>query len=77
MLKFIFWSLLLANVSLLAYQLGYLDTLIPDGREPARMKRQFHAELMKQIRAKAYAQAVDSYAAYCFYGDPMASAISS
>ena len=31
------------------------------------------AEVMKQIRAKAYAQAIDSYAAYCFYGDPMAS----
>jgi CHAT domain len=31
------------------------------------------AAAMKQIRAKAYAQAIDSYAAYCFYGDPMAS----
>jgi hypothetical protein len=32
------------------------------------------AETMKQIRARAYSEAVDSYAAYCFYGDPMASA---
>ena len=31
------------------------------------------AEVMKEIRAKAYTLAIDSYAAYCFYGDPMAS----
>ena len=43
---------------------------------PQALKGVPFAELMKQIRAKAYAQAVDSYAAYCFYGDPMASAIS-
>jgi hypothetical protein len=30
------------------------------------------AEAMKRIRSKAYDQAIDSYAAYCFYGDPMA-----
>jgi len=62
MLKFIFWSLLLANVSLLAYQLGYLDTLIPDGREPARMKRQFHAELMKQMSTSEIAAATAAIA---------------
>jgi hypothetical protein len=31
------------------------------------------AKIMKEIRTKAYTQAIDSYAAYCFYGDPMAS----
>jgi hypothetical protein len=31
------------------------------------------AQIMKQIRTKAYTQAIDSYAAYCFYGDPLAS----
>jgi hypothetical protein len=33
------------------------------------------AEIMMQIRAQAYEKAIDSYAAYCFYGDPMASAV--
>lgn len=32
------------------------------------------AAIMKDVRARAYAEAVDSYAAYCFYGDPMAKA---
>jgi CHAT domain-containing protein len=41
---------------------------------PQALKGVPFAEVMKQIRAKAYAQAVDSYAAYCFYGDPMAAA---
>lgn len=31
------------------------------------------AEVMKQIRAKGYEEAIDSYVAYCFYGDPLAS----
>jgi hypothetical protein len=31
------------------------------------------AKIMKEIRAKAYTQTIDTYAAYCFYGDPMAS----
>jgi len=31
------------------------------------------AEIMQEIRAKAYDEGIDSYAAYCFYGDPMAS----
>jgi hypothetical protein len=32
------------------------------------------AEALKFIRAKAYDEAIDSYAAYCFYGDPAARA---
>jgi hypothetical protein len=58
MLKFIFWSLLLANAGLLAYQLGYLDAWIPDGHEPARVKRQVHAESMKPMSAVAIAAAL-------------------
>lgn len=60
MLKFIFWSLLLANAGLFAYQRGYLDSWIPDGHEPARLKRQFHAELMKPISADALAAAASA-----------------
>jgi hypothetical protein len=30
------------------------------------------SDIMKRIRAKAYDEAIDSYAAYCFYGDPNA-----
>ena len=32
------------------------------------------SEALKSIRAKAYDEAIDSYAAYCFYGDPEARA---
>jgi hypothetical protein len=55
MLKFIFWSLLLANIGLLMYQQGYLESWIPDGHEPARMSRQALAELMKPIAAGEFA----------------------
>jgi len=41
---------------------------------PLALKGVPFAEVMKQIRAEAYTSAIDSYAAYCFYGDPMASA---
>lgn len=41
---------------------------------PLALKGIPFAQIMQQIRAKAYDEAVDSYAAYCFYGDPMASA---
>jgi hypothetical protein len=51
MLKFIFWSLLLANIGLLMYQGGYLESWISDGHEPARISRQAHPELMKPIAA--------------------------
>jgi hypothetical protein len=53
MLKFIFWSLLLANVGLFVYQRGYLDAWIPNGHEPARMTTQFNADLMKPMAASA------------------------
>jgi hypothetical protein len=55
MLKFIFWSLLLANVGLFVYERGYLDDMLSGAHEPARMTKQFHAELMKPIAASAIA----------------------
>lgn len=51
MLKLLFWGLLLANGALFAFHQGYLDTLIPDGREPARMGRQFNADKIKLVAA--------------------------
>lgn len=60
MLKFIFWSLLLANVGLFVYQQGYLNSVISDGREPTRMDHQFHTELMKPIAATALASAAST-----------------
>ncbi len=58
MLKFIFWSLLLANVGLFVYQRGYLDAWIPDGHEPARMTKQFNADLMKPIAGATAASTI-------------------
>lgn len=49
MLKFFFWILLLANSGLLAYQQGYFDTLMPSGREPARLKDQLNADKVRLI----------------------------
>lgn len=53
MLRFLFWTLLLANVGLFAYRSGYLETWFPDGRDPDRMSRQFNADKMKPIAAGA------------------------
>lgn len=49
MLKLIFWALLAANGLLFAYQQGYLETLLPSGREPARMRNQLNADKIKLI----------------------------
>jgi hypothetical protein len=49
MLKFFFWILLLANLGLFAYRQGDLDTLVPSGREPARMSNQLNADKVKLI----------------------------
>ncbi len=51
MLKFFFACLLLANGALFAYQRGYLDTFISDGREPARAARQLNADKIRVISA--------------------------
>jgi hypothetical protein len=53
MLKFLFWSLLLANAVLFAYQRGYLGTWISDGHEPARRAAQFNPDKIRQIPASA------------------------
>lgn len=42
---------------------------------PEALKGRAFGDIMKGIRGKAYSTAVDSYAAYCFYGDPMASIV--
>lgn len=60
MLKFIFWSLLLANAALFAYGQGYLGSFKAAEREPARMKNQLAAEriaLVPAAQAEAAAQA--------------------
>jgi hypothetical protein len=49
MMKFLFCSLLAANGLLFAYQQGYLDTLAPNGREPARMANQLNADKIKLL----------------------------
>lgn len=53
MLKFFFWILLLANAALLAYQQGYLDAMVPSGREPGRMSNQLNADRIRLIPAAA------------------------
>jgi hypothetical protein len=49
MLKFFFSLLLLANAALFAYQRGYLEPLLPSGREPGRASRQLNADKIKLI----------------------------
>ncbi|MEN3293469.1 MAG: hypothetical protein V7642_2722 [Burkholderiales bacterium] len=51
MMKFFFWILLLANAGLFAYRQGYLDTMMPSSREPARMSNQLNADKVKLIPA--------------------------
>lgn len=49
MLKFFFSLLLLANAALFAYQRGYLEPLLPSGREPGRASRQLNADKIRLI----------------------------
>ncbi len=53
MLKLLFATLLLANAGLFAYQQGYLETLLPEGREPGRLAGQINADKIKLISASA------------------------
>jgi hypothetical protein len=53
MLKFIFGALLAANALLFAYQQGYLEALLPSGREPARMRNQLNADKIGLVAAPA------------------------
>lgn len=49
MLKFLFWTLLLANGLLFAYERGYFEFGAPSGREPARMRNQLNADKVKIV----------------------------
>lgn len=49
MLKIFFSILLAANAALFAYQRGYLDTIFPSGREPARMQGQINADRIRIV----------------------------
>ncbi|MCH8617787.1 SPOR domain-containing protein [Undibacterium sp. TS12] len=51
MLRFLFWSLLLLNGFLLAFNLGYLGHWSLDTHEPERLKKQHHADQLKLITA--------------------------
>lgn len=53
MLRFAFWSLLSLNALLLAYNLGYLGDWSLEAHEPGRLKKQHHAEQLRQIPASA------------------------
>jgi hypothetical protein len=50
-MKFFFWILLLANAGLFAYRQGYLETMMPSSREPARMANQLNADKVKLVPA--------------------------
>jgi hypothetical protein len=49
MLKFFFWLLLAANAVMFAYQRGYLESVLPSGREPQRLARQLRPEAIRLV----------------------------
>ncbi len=51
MLKLVFGCLVAANAGLYAYQQGYLETLLPEGREPGRAASQLYADKIKLLPA--------------------------
>ncbi|MBI3283233.1 MAG: SPOR domain-containing protein [Burkholderiales bacterium] len=53
MLRFIFWSLLILNALLLAFNFGYLGHWSLDAHEPERLKMQHHADQLNLISASA------------------------
>ena len=53
MLKFSFWTLLLINALLLAYNFGYLDHIGLDSHEPKRIKMEQDANRLQLLSAKA------------------------
>jgi hypothetical protein len=53
MLKLLFWGLLLANGVLFAFHQRYLDSWLPEAREPTRMAKQLNADKIKLISASA------------------------
>ena len=76
MLKFIFFSLLLVNAGLFAWHQGYLNDVIANEREPARLTNQLHAEQIKLV-SSASAQAMLSAAVQENGENPMPSATAS
>jgi hypothetical protein len=53
MLRFFFWTLLLINALLLAYNLGYLGNWAFEVHEPQRMKMEQDADRLQLLSAKA------------------------
>jgi hypothetical protein len=51
MLRFFFWSLLIVNALLLAFNFGYLGNLALDTHEPQRLKNQYRPEQLQLISA--------------------------
>lgn len=51
MLRFFFWSLLVLNAALLAFNLGYLGTWEMDTHEPQRMTKQLQSDQLQLISA--------------------------
>lgn len=49
MLKFVFWTLLLANGALFAYHQGHLDSFLPVSREPARLAQQINVDKIRLL----------------------------
>lgn len=60
MLKLFFGVLLLGNAGLFAYQLGYLDGMFADAREPARMQNQLKADSIRLIAPDPVQQAASA-----------------
>lgn len=76
MLKFIFFSLLLVNAGLFAWHQGYLNDLIANEREPARLSNQLNAAQIKLV-SSASAQAMLSATLQENGENPMPSATAS
>lgn len=53
MLKFLFCSLLLVNLALLALEFGYLEPVWASGHEPLRMKQQISPDKLRLLNAAA------------------------
>lgn len=53
MLRFFFWSLLVLNAFVLAFNLGWLGHWSLDTHEPERLKKQHHVDELVQISASA------------------------
>jgi hypothetical protein len=58
MLKFLFWILIVANSTLLAFRFGYLESLLPGKSEPQRLSQQLNADKIKLIPVTKPASAV-------------------